>query len=113
MNTLLSPSTLWSLGAAILAVALEYCYRTFPAPWTNPAYLVFFVAGQCVIGLAIYKIVNMPGVPLVGALVIWSFATIFMRVVVSSVFLHDKISPGTWCAVLLLVVARFAQTFWK
>jgi hypothetical protein len=113
MNTFFAPSTLWSLGAALLAVVLEYCYRTFPAPWENPIYLAFFLVAQCVIGLAIYKIVNTPGVPLVGALIVWSFATIFMRVVVSSVFLHDKISPGTWCAVLLLLVARFAQTFWK
>jgi|SRR5882724_267268 len=110
---LLSPSTFWSLSAALVAVALEYCYRMFPAPWTNAGYMTLFIVAQCVIGLAIYKIVNTPGVPLVGALIVWSFATIFMRVLVSYVFLHDKISPGTWCAVGLLVVARFAQTFWK
>lgn len=113
MSFLFAPSTVWSLCAATIAVALEYCYRTLPAPWLSPSYLFVFVLAQCMIGLSIYKIVNEPGTSLIGALVVWSFATIFMRVVVSVIFLGDHVSPGTWCAVVLLLLARCAQAFWK
>jgi multidrug transporter EmrE-like cation transporter len=101
------------MGAAALAVGLEYCYRTLPVPWSNAWYFTFFLIAQCAIGISIYKLVNTPGVPLIGAFVIWSFSTIIMRTIVSVVFLGDKISPGTWCAVALLLLARVAQSFWK
>ena len=98
------------MAAAAAAVACEYCYRTIG----NPVhYWYVFLPVQCFIGYSIYKIVTVPGTPLVGALIVWSFATIFMRVFVSGVILRDTIAPGIWAALALLVLARITQTYWK
>jgi multidrug transporter EmrE-like cation transporter len=105
-----SAATIWSLCAAFCAVLCEYCYRTFGDPLR---YWWAFLPVQCFIGYSIYKTVTTPNTPLVGALVIWSFATIFMRVFVSFVLLQDPVTRGTWCALVLLFAARIVQTYWK
>lgn len=102
---------LWSITAAILAVLAEYLYRTVSGPWINHIWL--WTPIQLGIGFCICQLVRTPGVPLVGALIIWSFGIIGCRVFVSAVILHDNISTGTWVAVALMVLARFAQTTWR
>ncbi len=109
-HALFSAGTLWSLVAAAVAVACEYGYRVMPNPWSH---WYIFAPAQIFIGYAVYKIVTVPNTPLIGALIVWSFATIAMRVVVSAVVLRDHIAPGVWAALALLLMARVTQTFWK
>lgn len=97
----------WSLLAAILAVGAEYLYRTLEGPWWTHLYL--WIPIQLTIGYSIYKLVNTPGTPLLGALIMWSFAVIATRVFVSLALLHDKVPAGTWVAVGLMAAARVAQ----
>jgi hypothetical protein len=106
-------ATAWSLVAAFLAVGLEYTYRTMPAPWTSLYHFTVFALAQVFIGIAIYKIVTVPGVSLIGSFIVWATATIVARVFVSSVVLNDPVPNGTWVAVALLVCARIAQAVWK
>jgi hypothetical protein len=94
-----------------MAVGAEYLYRTLPPPWWH--YLWLWVPMQVAIGYCIYRIVTQPGVPLIGALVLWSFAVIGTRVFVSLFLLHDRIPNGTWAALALMVAARLAQSFWR
>ncbi len=101
----------WSIMAAILAVLAEYLYRTIPGPWINHLWL--WTPIQLAIGFCICQLVRTPGVPLVGALIIWSLCIIGLRIFVSAVLLHDTISIGTWVALCFMVAARFAQTIWR
>lgn len=68
---------------------------------------------QLLTGYCIYRLVTVPGQPLLGALILWSFATIFIRMCVSLFILHDRMAPGLWAAVVLMVVARILQGVWK
>lgn len=102
---------LWSLIAAMCAVGAEYLYRTLPGPWI--AYLYIWVPIQLLIGFAIYKLITAPGVPMVGALVIWTFAVMGLRIFVSAVVLRDSIPVGTWVALVLMIAARVSQQVWR
>ena len=107
---LLTPATLWGLGAAIPAVFNEYLYRTLPGPWWS--YLYLWVPSSLTIGYCIYRLVTIPATTLLDAFVVWAFSTTFMRVFVSLVLLHESIRAGTWVALGLLILARIAQTAW-
>src|SRR5712672_413619 len=98
---------MWSLLAALCAVGAEYLYRTLTGSWLS--YLYLWLPIQLTIGFAIYKLVTSPGVPLVGALVMWSACVIGLRVFISAVILKDIVPMGTWIAVGLMVAARIAQ----
>lgn len=50
---------------------------------------------------------------LIGAFVVWTFATLFARVAVCVFVLHDRVPPGTWAALALIVLARIIQQVWK
>lgn len=100
-----------SFVAAIFAVGLEYLYRTVPGGWF-PNLWIWAVPSLC-ISYCIYRLVTQPGVPLIGALVMWSFAVIGTRVAVSLFVLRDTISVGTWAALGLMVAARIAQSVWR
>jgi hypothetical protein len=104
-------STFFSIGAAILAVAAEYLYCTLPGPWWK--FLWIWTPIQLGIGYCIYRLVSMPGQPLLGALLLWSFAVIGTRALVSTFLLKDHVSPGLWAAVGLMVAARVVQVVWK
>lgn len=65
------------------------------------------------ISFSICKLVTQPGVPLVGALVVWSLAIMGTRVFVTIVLLRDVVPMGTWVALGLMLLARFAQTYWR
>jgi hypothetical protein len=103
--------TLWSFVAAFVAVGMEYLYRKITVPYWH--LLPLWAVSGVIVSYAIYRLVTQPGVPLIGALVMWSFAVIGCRVFVTVVLLHDKVSPGTWVALGLMIAARIAQTVWK
>lgn len=106
----LSGATLWGLAAAVPAVLAEYLYRTLPGPWWH--YLWIWIPFQLSIGYCIYRLVTIPGTPLLDAFVVWAFSTTAIRVGISVLVLHDHIKGGTWFALGLLIMARIAQTFW-
>lgn len=113
MASLLSPATLWSLGAAVPAVAAEFLYRTWDVskPWWQGLWM--WVPLQLSIGYCIFRLVTLPSSgSLLDAFVIWAFATIFLRVVVTVLVLGETVKGGTWFALGLLAMARVAQTFW-
>lgn len=102
---------LFSLLAAVAAIGLEYLYRTRTESWLASLWLYMPLA--VVVNYSIYRLVTLPGQPLLGALIMWSFATIFMRALVSLFLLNDKMTPGLWAAVSLMIVARILQGVWK
>lgn len=107
-------SIMWSLIAAASAIGAEYLYRTLPGlPGNWLRYIWLWTPMQLLTGYCIYRLVTVPGTPLVGALILWSFATIGVRIIVSAFVLHDKIPPGTWAALGLLVIARIVQSTWR
>jgi hypothetical protein len=102
---------LWSLLAAVPAVGMEYLYRVLPQSWWH--YLYIWAPFSLLISYCICKLVTQPGVPLVGALIIWSLAIMGTRVAVTLFLLHDRVAPGTWVALALLLAGRVAQAVWK
>lgn len=111
---ILSPAALWGLAAALPAVTAEYLYRVLPlaGPYGWVKYLWLWVPLQLAIGYCIFRLVTIPNTTLMDSFAIWAFSTIAMRVVISVVFLHDPVKPGTWFALALILMARIAQTFW-
>jgi multidrug transporter EmrE-like cation transporter len=104
--------TVWAMLAAAIAIGAEYLYRTLPGPWLH--YLWAWIPMQLFIGYAIYRLVTtIGGQSLIAAFVVWSFCTIIMRVALSVFILHDKIAPGTWAAVVLIIAAKITQQVWK
>lgn len=106
----ISEAALWGLAAALPAVLAEYLYRTLHGPWYMHLYL--WIPLQMSIGYCIYRLVTIPNTALMDSFAIWAFSTIFMRVLVSVFFLHDKVKGGTWFALGLIIMARVAQAFW-
>lgn len=105
---MISPATYWGIAAAIPAVLAEYSYRKIgPGVWIN--YLWLWLPIQLAIGYCIYRLVTIPNVTLIDAFVVWAFSTTAMRVVLSIFVLGDNVGRGTWVALILLVLARFAQ----
>lgn len=101
----------WSLLAAVCAVALEYLYRRLDGGWWE--YLWVWTPLSLCISYSICKLIRTPGLPLVGALIIWSVAIMGLRVLVSAVILRDHIALGTWVALGLMVLARISQQVWR
>ena len=97
----------WSLIGGAVATFLEWFYRTHGFVWWLVMPLGF------VINWCVYKIVTQPGVPLLAALVTWSFAVVLCRVFVSLVLLRDHMGAGAWTAFGLICVARVVQSLWK
>lgn len=104
-------ATAWSFIAAFVAVGCEYLYRTLPGTWWQ--YLPLWCLTGLTVSFAIHKLVTQPDTPLIGALVMWSFAVIASRVFVTVVLLQDRVSPGTWCALALMITARIVQGTWR
>lgn len=102
---------LWSVVSAMCAVFMEYLYRVLPGGWLRWAWV--YLPFAMVISYSIHKLVTTPGTPLIGALVLWSLCIMGSRITVTVLVLHDKVSTGTWVAVTLMIIGRFAQTFWK
>jgi hypothetical protein len=112
----MSTGAWYGLAAAIPAVTAEYLYRTLPgtdgslAGWLRYWYL--WLPLQLSIGFFVYKLVNVPGTSLLDAFIVWAFATTFMRVVLTVFVLGDTVKGGTWFALVLLILANVAKTFW-
>lgn len=106
----MSPAILWGLGAGAPAVLAEYLYRTLPGPWHH--YLWIWVPLQMAIGYCIYRLVTMPGSSLLDAFVVWALCTTALRVAVSQFALNEPIKTGTWVALVLVLLANVAKTFW-
>lgn len=104
--------TLWSVLGGSLAILGEYLYRSHPgASWLTHAWL--WVPLSAAVSLCVYHIVNAPGQSLLSAFIIWTATTVVLRTCVCVFILHDKVSPGTWAALCLLVIARIIQQVWK
>jgi hypothetical protein len=99
--------TLWGLLAGIPAVGLEYYYRTMEGSWFGNLWVI--LPAQLALSYGIYSLVTQPHVNLVDAVVIFSWSTIFLRVLVTLFVLHDPVSKGTWMALGLLATARVVQ----
>jgi hypothetical protein len=110
MNFILSPITIWGLGAALPAVLAEYLYRTIEGPWIK--YLWLWLILQTAIGYCVYRLVTIPSVSLIDSFIVFAFSTTALRVFVTVVILGDPVKGGTWFALALLIMARIAQTFW-
>ena len=108
MTSLLSQATLWGLAAAIPAVTAEYLYRVLPGPWWTHLYL--WVPIQMTIGYGIYRMVT-ASPNLLDAFIVWNVATTGMRVFVTLVVLRDDVAFGTWVALILVMLAKGAQTW--
>lgn len=107
-SLLFSPATLWGLSAAIPAVLVEVTYRYIgPGVWVR--YLWLWVPAQLLIGYSVYRLVTTPRTSLLDAFIVFAFSTTFMRVAASVFLLKDDVKPGTWVALVLLVLARVAQ----
>jgi multidrug transporter EmrE-like cation transporter len=106
----LSPAAWWGLAAAVPAVLAEYLYRTLQGSWLSHIYL--WIPLQLSIGYCIFRLVTIPNTTLLDAFAVWAFSTIFMRVAISTLFLHDPVKGGTWFALGLIIMARVAQAFW-
>jgi hypothetical protein len=101
----------WSLLAAMAAVLCEYLYRVLPGSWWHWVWL--WIPLSLTISFSINKLITAPGVPLVGALIIWSLCIMGTRICVSVFVLKDYVSMGTWIALGLMLLARVAQQVWK
>jgi hypothetical protein len=104
-------ATLWSIGGGILAIGSEYLYRSMPGPWSRHLWL--WLPLTLGISLCVHHIVNTPGVSLLGSFIIWTATTLILRTIVCVFILHDTVTPGTWAAIVLLVIARIIQQVWK
>lgn len=103
--------TLWSMLGGALAILGEYLYRTMRGSWFDN-WLVFTPL-TVLVSICVWHLVRTPGVSLLGSFVIWTATTIFLRTLVCVFVLHDKVTPGTWAALGLLVLARIIQQVWK
>lgn len=105
------PLTVWSILGGIVAIFAEYLYRRLPGPWHH--YIYLWIPIQLFIGYVVCKIVQSPGTSLIAAFITWSVATLACRVLLTVFILHDKVTPGTWAGLGLLVCARIIQQVWK
>lgn len=103
--------TLWAMAGGIIAVALEYHYRLNPDSFLGSSLIV--IPANIVIAYCVFRLVTTPGTSLIAAFVVWSFATIVLRVGVSVFLLGDKVAAGTWAALCLIVAAKVVQAAWK
>jgi hypothetical protein len=105
-----SPAIAWGMGAAVVAVFCEYLYKVLPGPWWH--YIWLWAPLQTAVGYGVYRLVTIPNTSLLDAFILWSFSTMFTRIVVSVFVLGETVKTGTWYALVLLVMARIAQTYW-
>ena len=103
--------TLASLLGGLTAILGEYLYRITPGPWYRNLWM--WLPLTLLVSFCVHELVKAPGMTLVGAFVVWTFATLFARVAVCVFVLHDHVTPGTWCALALIVFARIIQQVWK
>lgn len=110
----MSPALLFGLGAGIPAILAEYLYKQ---PWATavPWYYNLWIWAplQLCIGYCIYRLVNIPGMSILEAFVVFAFCTSLLRIVLSAFILKQDISTGAWVAFGLIVLANIIKTFWE
>lgn len=107
----MSPALLFGLMAGVPAILAEWLYKVWNGPWWTGLWL--WVPIQLLIGYAIYRLVNIPGMTILEAFVVFAFCTSLLRIVVSYVILHQHITTGAWVAFGLIVLANLVRTFWE
>ena len=110
----MSPAILFGLGAGVPAILAEYLYKqpwATEGPWLK--YLWLWAPIQLTIGYSIYRLVNIPGMSILDAFVVFAFCTTFLRILLSAFILNQPIATGTWVAFSLIILANFARTFWS
>lgn len=107
----ISPTTLWSLTAAVPVMITEYMFRTQQTDWLHN--LHYYLPMQLMVSYCVYRLITEPGVSLIEAFVVWAITTTVTRVILSYFILGDVITPGTWFAVALIIMAKVAQNFWR
>lgn len=107
LQAILSSPTTWGLLGGSIAIFCEFLYRTLEQPWHH--YLWLWVPLQTGVGYCVYRLVTTPNTDLIAAFVVFSFSTLFLRVIVAFI-LGDKVALGSWIALGLIVVARIIST---
>jgi len=82
-----------------------------PGGWFNN--LHYYLPLQLMVSYCIYKLVTEPETSLVEAFVVWAVSTTVARTFLSVVILHDEIRAGTWFALVLILLAKVSQTYWR
>lgn len=104
-------ATLWSIVAGLTAIACELGYRKLGGSYWSHLYL--WIPAGIVVGYGVHALVTVPNTSLMAAFITWTCTTLIARTLVTVFILHDRVTPGTWCAVGLLVTARILQQVWK
>jgi len=104
-------ATLASILGGLTAICGEYLYRITPGPWYRNLWM--WLPITLLISFCVHELVKAPGVTLIGAFVIWTCTTLVTRIFFCVFILHDKVAPGTWAALALIVFARIIQQVWK
>ena len=107
---MINPAILWGLGAGVPAVVLEYLYRTLPGPWWSHWWIWAPLGG--LIQYSIYRLVTVPGVTLLDALVVFAGCTAGGRIL-ATYLLGDTIRNGTWVAFGLVMTANLVRAYWR
>lgn len=112
IQLLSSPAVLWGMCAAVPAVTAEFLYKVWPVGWPWWWGLPAWAPIQLAIGYSVFRLVTIPNSNLLDAFIVFAFSTTALRVFVSVVVLNQDVRGGTWFALVLLIMARIAQTFW-
>jgi hypothetical protein len=103
--------TLIGILTAVPAILSEYLYKTRDGDWFHDLHI--YLPLQLCISYGVWRLVTVPGTTLLDAFVVWAFSTVAMRCIVSQVVLGEHVSPGTWAALGLLLIARYVQYTWR
>lgn len=104
-------ATYWGLLGSTLAVLIEFSFKKLPGGYMMWAWL--WVPGGVAVNYIVYRLLTSPGTSMIDAFIIWTFSTILLRLALSVFVLQEYITPGTWAALGLLIVARVLQLYWK
>jgi hypothetical protein len=92
--------------AGLIAVFLEYRYATYASFWSWD--VLPYTALSLIIPYCVFRMVK-ASPNLIVALVVFSFSTVFLRVIVTLTIQRQQVTPGTWAALGLLLLSQFAR----
>lgn len=98
----------YAMVAALSVAASETVFVQTPSWWAR-AWL--FIPLAIVTNVAIYRLVHATPT-LLDAFVVFSFATMALRIGSSVLILQQPVSVGTWAAVGLIALAKVVQGVW-
>lgn len=101
----------WAIIAAAAAVTTEAtCVRLAAGPYWR--YLWLWLPLYVAINYPVYRIVT-ASESLLDALVVFSATTLSLRVLVTLFVLRQRVAPGTWAAVALVLAANVVRRAWR